>query len=100
MPEDKPLVSVGIPVYNAEKYILQTLESVKVQTYKNIELLLVNDCSPDNSSSIVSAWVSMNKGRFSKVIQISNETNRGVAYSCKVLERCASGKYFTKLDAD
>ncbi len=96
----QPLVSIGIPYYNAERYILETLESVKAQTYPSIELLLINDCSPDNSHAVVTDWVKQNNHFFSNIIVVENSENRGVAYSCRVLQKAAHGEFFTKLDAD
>ncbi|WP_419008812.1 glycosyltransferase family 2 protein, partial [Desulfovibrio sp.] len=46
-------ISVIIPVYNTEKYIKRCLESVVNQSFKNIEIVIVDDCSPDNSHSII-----------------------------------------------
>ena len=51
MKED--LVSIVVPVYNCEKFIRQTINTVKKQTYNNWELLLVNDCSTDRSKEII-----------------------------------------------
>ena len=51
------LISVIVPVYNAEAYIADTIDSVLQQTYTNWELLLVDDCSTDNSASIIRAYV-------------------------------------------
>ena len=51
MKED--LVSIVVPVYNCEKFIRQTINTVKKQTYNNWELLLVNDCSTDRSEEII-----------------------------------------------
>lgn len=95
-----PLVSIGVPFYNSEKYIIHTLESIRSQTYNNIELILINDCSPDGSQSIVDDWLSINRGFFSNVIELSNHQNRGLAYSCKALQQAATGTYFSKLDSD
>jgi glycosyltransferase involved in cell wall biosynthesis len=96
----RPLVSIGVPYYNSQKYILDTLKSVKNQTYKNIELLLINDCSPDNSQSIVENWLDVHRGRVNNVIHIANAKNNGLAYSCKKLEKAAQGEFFSKLDSD
>ncbi len=96
----RPLVTIGIPFYNAEPYIIATLESVRAQTYDNIELVLINDCSPDKSQPVVGGWLNANGGCFSDVILLNNKVNKGVAYSCRELQNNANGKYFTKLDAD
>ena len=50
------LISIIIPMYNAEKYITKLLDSIKAQTYKNLEIIIVNDGSQDNSLSIVEKW--------------------------------------------
>lgn len=97
---DPPLVSIGVPYYNSQNYIFHTLESIKNQTYGNIELLLINDCSPDNSQAVVDNWLSINRDRFANVVQLVNPANRGLAYSCKELERAANGIFFSKLDSD
>jgi glycosyltransferase involved in cell wall biosynthesis len=97
---DTPLVTIGIPYYKSESYILQTLESVKNQSYKHIELILVNDCSPDNCQLVVDEWLKCNEKRFVAIKHIINPENRGVAYSSKILQKAARGVYFSKLDAD
>lgn len=53
----EPLVSIIMPCYNAEKYISQAIESVRNQTYSNWELIIVNDCSKDNSVEIISKYI-------------------------------------------
>jgi glycosyltransferase involved in cell wall biosynthesis len=97
---DKPLVSIGVPYYNSQNYIIHTLESIRSQTYDNIELLLINDCSFDNSRTIVDEWLSVNSSRFSNVIQIVNAQNKGLAYSCRALQNASNGIFFSKLDSD
>ena len=57
----KSLVSIILPCYNSEKTILQTLESIENQTYPNIEIIIVNDGSSDNTEDIVKKFMSMSK---------------------------------------
>ena len=57
MQKNQPLVSIIMPVYNCEKYLKESIESVISQTYKNWELLIVDDGSRDNSVSIIEAYV-------------------------------------------
>ena len=51
-----PKVSVIIPIYNVDKYLNQTLSSVENQTLRDIEIICVNDCSPDNSKAIIQSF--------------------------------------------
>ena len=52
----KDLITVAIPIYNVEKYLERCIKSIINQTYKNIEVLLVNDGSPDNSKEIMEKY--------------------------------------------
>lgn len=52
-----PLVSVIIPMYNSEKYIGELLDSLLAQTLQNFEVIIVDDCSTDNSAAIVKSYV-------------------------------------------
>ncbi len=81
-----PLVSIIIITYNSSKYVLETLESVKAQTYTNIELIISDDGSTDGTTGICNKWLEGNENYFinSKLIQVSKNTgipsnlNRGV----------------------
>lgn len=95
-----PLVTIGVPFYNVQNYIVETLESIKIQTYPNIQLIIVDDCSTDNSLSVVNNWIKENKYIFSEIILIENKENKGTSFSCKKLEESAQGIFFCKLDAD
>lgn len=68
------LVTVIVPIYNGEKYIEQTAKSILRQTYKNIELILVNDGSKDNSLDIIEKIALRDKK-----IKVINKTNGGVS---------------------
>jgi glycosyltransferase involved in cell wall biosynthesis len=86
-------VSVIIPVYNVEKYISATVQSVLDQTYKNFELLIVDDGSPDRSIEICQQFDDPR-------IRIIRQPNRGVAAARNAGIRQAEGEYIALLDAD
>lgn len=92
----EPLVSVITPCYNAEKYIAQTIESVLNQTYKNIELLIVDDISDDDTSKIVNKYQEIdNRVKFIKLSQ-----KGGASGARNKALKIAKGKYVAFLDAD
>ena len=74
-------VTIIIPSYNYENYIVSTLNSVKAQTEKLIDLVIVNDCSTDNSLEITKDWLIKNGDRFNRYVLIHNKENQGVAKS-------------------
>lgn len=88
-----PLVSVIIPAYNAEKYIAQALDSILDQTYSNIEIIVVNDGSTDNSLSIAKQYSSNN-------VKIIDQPNGGASAARNTGLRMAQGDYIQFLDAD
>ena len=69
-----PLVSIIIPIYNVENYLEQCIISVVHQTYKNLEIILVNDGSPDNSLEICEQWK-----RADSRIKLINKDNGGLS---------------------
>lgn len=89
-------VSVIIPVYNAERYISDTIESVLNQTYKDIEIVLVDDCSNDNSKTIIEAYAKKNDG----IIYHLQKENGGAAVARNTALSIASGRYIAFLDSD
>lgn len=91
----KGLVSIIIPVYNVEKYIIECLESVKKQTYKNIEVILIDDGSTDNSSNICDEFV-RNDDRF----HVIHTKNKGVASARNTGLESVTGDYIFFLDSD
>ncbi|MEZ7503915.1 glycosyltransferase family 2 protein [Flavobacterium sp. Arc2] len=92
-----PLISIIIPAYNASKFLLETLESVKRQTYTNWEIVLVNDCSTDNTIEIVNEF---SKGISNSVKLITNAKNSGVSVSRNIAVANASGTWLALLDSD
>lgn len=90
----KPVISVNIPVYNAGKYIEQTIESILRQTFQNFEVVVLDDGSTDNSAAIVKGF-NDNRIKF-----FENGQNRGIAYSRNKLLELSKGEYIAILDAD
>lgn len=86
-------VSIIIPVYKAEKYIVYTLQSALDQTYKNIEILIIDDGSPDRSIEICQQFTDPR-------IRIIRQKNRGLPGARNTGIRHAKGEYLTLLDAD
>ena len=76
---NQPLVSVPVVTYNSAKYVLETLESIKAQTYQNIELIISDDCSTDNTVELCQKWVEENKERFVRAQIITSDLNTGVS---------------------
>jgi len=94
-----PLVSIIIPLYNAETYILETLESVKNQTYQNIELIVVDNASTDSSLLLVRRFMSAHPESNIKIIEC--EVNSGGPAKPRNLGiDLAEGDYIAFLDSD
>jgi len=91
-----PLVSVVMPVYNAEKYLAEAIESILNQTYKNFEFIIVDDGSKDKSLEIIKEYAKKDK----RIIYFRNKNNLKI---CKTLNKgikAARGKYIARMDAD
>jgi len=91
-----PKITVIIPVYNAEKYIEESVGSVLNQTFKNFELLIVNDSSTDNTEKIVKKII-MNDSR---CFLINLPENKGKAHALNIAIQKAKGEFICILDAD
>lgn len=73
-----PLISIIVITFNSEKYVLETLESAKSQTYKNIELIISDDCSNDDTVVICNKWIEKNSSEFQRVLLVSSQFNTGI----------------------
>lgn len=89
------LISVIIPVYNVEKYITKTIESVLIQTYTNFELILVDDGSQDNSGQICDIYSAKDQR-----VRVIHKKNGGVSSARNVGIDLSSGKYIAFIDGD
>ena len=79
MSKEQPLVSVPVVTYNSANTILETLESIKAQTYPNIELIISDDCSTDNTIELCLEWLELYKERFTRTEVLTVEKNTGVS---------------------
>ena len=93
---NEPLVSIITPLYNSEKFIAETIESVLNQTYKNWEMIIVNDCSKDNGPNIVQEYIKKDN----RIKLFNNEVNQGVSFTRNKAINLAKGKYIAFLDSD
>lgn len=92
----KPIVSVVTPVYNAEKFIKETIDSVLNQTYTDFEYLLIDDCSTDNSPDIVKSYAEKDN----RVKYIKLKENSGAAVARNTGIENAQGRYIAFIDSD
>lgn len=92
---NEELVSIIMPSYNTAKYIAESIKSVQAQTYKNWELLIVDDCSSDDTDDVVRPFLSDERIKYLK-----NENNSGAALTRNKALREAKGKWIAFLDSD
>lgn len=93
-------VSIIIPVYKAEKYIEKCARSVFEQTYSNLEIVFVNDCTPDNSLQVIKDVLECYPVRKSQVAILYQEVNKGVAAARKKGLDYITGDYCIQFDSD
>ena len=92
----KEKVSIITPVYNSEKFLIDTIESVINQTYSNWELLLVDDCSTDKSIQIIKDYARKDN----RIKYFSTKENSGAAIARNIALENSSGRFIAYLDAD
>jgi len=83
--------------YNHSRFILETLESVRAQTYKNTELIILDDCSSDDSVSIIERWLQENA---IACTFIRHQKNQGICKSLNETLAVATGKYISMVASD
>lgn len=91
----EPLVSIVVPVHNAERTIERCLTSIRNQSYRNIEVLVINDGSTDHTARVLDRFAKRDE-RF----RIIHKNNTGVSHSRNVGIDCAAGKYIQFVDGD
>ena len=94
--EEKFVISVIVPVYNAEKYLVQCLDSLVKQTYSDLEIITVNDCSTDGSLAILKRYADTDQ----RVKVIDLPVNHGVSYARNIGIKSATGEWISFVDSD
>ena len=89
-------VTIGIPVYNVERYIRQTMDSVMAQTFESIEILICDDCGTDGSIDIIKEYQD-NHPRGKDIRILHQPQNKGIGAGRNLMMGEALGKYFYSL---
>lgn len=92
---DNPLISVVVPIYNVEKYLKRCIESIRCQTYSNLEIILVDDGSPDNCGCICDDYRKKDNR-----IKVIHKENGGLSDARNAGIKIVNGKYLTCIDSD
>ncbi|CDN32794.1 Glycosyl transferase group 2 family protein [Mucinivorans hirudinis] len=95
-----PLVSICVISYNSAATIVETLDSAAAQTYRNIELVVSDDGSRDDTLLIIERWVANNRGRFTDIKIVTAQKNTGITPNCNRAWRAASGEWIKMIAAD
>lgn len=98
--KQQPLVSIIVITYNSSKYVLETLESAKAQTYRNIELIVSDDCSTDDTVEVCRKWIEENKSRFVRTELITASANTGIPANCNRGVKAANGEWVKLIAGD
>lgn len=89
-----PKISVIMPVYNAEKYVKESIDSILAQSFTDFELIIIDDCGQDHSMQYVKGYDDP------RIIILENDANRGIAYSRNAGIKAASGELIALMDDD
>jgi glycosyltransferase involved in cell wall biosynthesis len=93
-----PLVSIGVASFNNEVYLIETLESIRAQTYSNWEVIIVDDASKDESAKLAADWLNAHPDVRGQLLV--NEHNKGVCHTFNRFLEAASGEYISIIGSD
>lgn len=97
----QPLITVVVITYNSSVYVLETLNSIVNQTYRNIELIISDDCSTDNTAEVCKGWINQNGNKFKGAVRfIKTEKNGGVCANCNNGLKYAKGEWIKIIGGD
>lgn len=98
--KELPLVSVPVYTYNSAKTVIETLDSIKEQTYPNIELIISDDRSTDDTVDLCRDWIKKNKERFVRTEIIVPKHNTGISANCNRGEAVCAGEWIKGIAGD
>lgn len=97
---DEPLVSILVISYNSSRFILETLDSAFSQSYKNVELVVSDDGSSDNTVEIVKKWMQDHRSRFVRCVVLESPHNTGIPANCNRAVKAARGEWIRIIAGD
>jgi alpha-1,3-rhamnosyltransferase len=97
---EQPLVSIVVITYNSSKYVLETLESAKAQTYENIELIISDDGSTDETIVICQEWLDRSQSEFVNTKLITVKNNSGIPANCNRGVKASEGEWIKLIAGD
>lgn len=102
MAEDirQPLVTVAVITYNSAQFVVETLDSIKAQTYSEVELIISDDASKDDTIQVCKQWVSQNQDRFVRSIVLESKQNTGISGNCNRALKASKGVWFKLIAGD
>lgn len=98
--EYRPLVSVSVVTYNSAGTVVETLDSIAAQTYQNIELIISDDCSSDDTMNICQQWLQSNLGRFVRTKILTVGCNTGVSANKNRADAACTGEWIKSIAGD
>lgn len=98
--DQSPLVSVPVITYNSSKTVVETLDSIYNQTYPNIELIVSDDCSTDNTVQVCRDWIESHKERFVRTELLTVEKNTGTSTNLNRAEAACQGEWVKEIAGD
>jgi len=96
----QPLVSIIVITYNSSKFVIETLESARLQKFQNIELIICDDHSSDTTVDICKKWIDENKDRFAEVNLIASEINTGIPANLNRGLKISKGEWVKPIAGD
>lgn len=94
------VISIIVTTYNSDRYVVETLESIKNQAYERIELIISDDSSTDDTINTCRKWIESNSSRFTKTVVVTSEVNTGIPANCNRGVKASSGEWIKLIAGD